>query len=127
MEKRSQRLFIRVTEEEAAAIRVNSVRYSSVSHYVRSAIKEYSNMDIQRKLQLMDALGRYYLKFRDELSWAGGNLNQVVKRANELAIAGHLTSGYMNEVLMPEISRLLDTINRLKKELKFVTDKASKL
>ena len=62
--------------------------YSSVSHYIRSALAEYSNIGTKRQLELMNDLGLFYRKYQNELSWAGGNLNQSVKRANELAVAG---------------------------------------
>lgn len=91
MTKQRTKVFqLRLTPEEAALLKEKSASYSSVSHYIRSAVAEYSNMDVKKKLELINDLGLFYRKFQNELSWAGGNLNQSVKRANELAVAGLL-------------------------------------
>lgn len=66
-------------------------------------------------------------KYQNELSWAGGNLNQSVKRANELAVAGLLAPEYIQEVLMPTILDTRKTLNEIKKDLDAVTRKAVKL
>lgn len=76
---------VRVTAEEAALIKEKSAGYTSVTHYVRSALEEYSNVNAKQRLELINDLGQFYRKWQNELSWAGGNLNQAVKRANELA------------------------------------------
>ena len=58
----------------------------------------------------MNDWGLFYQKYQNELSWAGGNLNQSVKRANELAVAGLLTPSYIQEVLLPIILETQDTL-----------------
>ena len=126
MTKQRTKVFqLRLTPEEAALLKEKSASYSSVSHYIRSA--EYSNMDVKKKLELINDLGLFYRKFQNELSWAGGNLNQSVKRANELAVAGLLAPEYIQEVLMPTILETRKTLNGIKKELDAVTRKAVKL
>lgn len=69
----------------------------------------------------------FYRKFRNELSWAGGNLNQSVKRANELSVAGLLPPSYVREVLLPAILETQRILNGIKRELDVVTQKAVKL
>ena len=64
---------------------------------------------------------------KNELSWAGGNLNQSVKRANELSVAGLLPPSYVREVLLPTILETQRTLNGIKRELDAVTQKAVKL
>ena len=118
---------LRLTPEEAALLKEKSASYSSVSHYIRSAVAEHSNIDAKKKLELINDLGLFYRKFQNELSWAGGNLNQSVKRANELAVAGLLAPEYIQEVLMPTILEARKTLNGIKKELDAVTRKAVKL
>lgn len=98
----------------------------SASQYIRSALREYSDVDVKHKLQLINDLGTYYRQFRDELSWMGGNLNQSVKRANELSVAGLLSPAYISEVLMPAIESTRKTLESLKLELLTVTKKAVK-
>ena len=57
----------------------------------------------------MNDLGLVYQKYQNELSWAGGNLNQSVKRANELAVAGFREPSYIQEVLLPVILETQET------------------
>lgn len=118
---------VRVTAEEAALIKEKSAGYTSVTHFVRSALEEYSNVNAKQRLELINELGQFYRKWQNELSWAGGNLNQTVKRANELAVAGLLAPGYIQEVLMPAIWETQETLNKIKRELYDVTKKGTKL
>ena len=61
------------------------------------------------------------------MNFPGGNLNQSVKRANELAVAGLLAPGYIQEVLLPVILETQDTLNRIKKDLDSLTQKAVRI
>ena len=124
MTQRTKYFQLRLTQEEYDTLKLKSASYSSVSHYIRSAIKEYSDIGAKQKLQLLKDLSSFYRKFQDELSWAGGNLNQSIKRANELAVAGFLTPAYMTEVLMPTINSTRKTLDSIKLELLNVTKKA---
>lgn len=82
---------------------------------------------MKQRLELIKELGAFYRKFQNELSWAGGNLNQSVKRANELSVAGLLPPSYVREVLLPTILETQRTLNGIKRELDAVTQKAVKL
>ncbi len=126
MNPRTKYFQLRLTQEEYDFLKEKSKGYSSVSHYIRSAIKEYSDINAKQKLQLLNDLGLFYRKFQDELSWAGGNLNQSVKRANELSVAGLLSATYISEVLMPSIDSTRKTLESIKRELLNVTKKAIK-
>lgn len=127
MSKRTKYFQLRLTPEEAETLKQRAEGYSSVSHYIRSALAEYSDINAKQRLELIADLGKFYRAFRDELSWAGGNLNQSVKRANELAIAGTLASYYLDHVLLPTIQATQTTINEIKRALDVVTRKATKL
>ncbi|MDQ9813223.1 hypothetical protein RFZ01_02015, partial [Acinetobacter pittii] len=65
-------------------------------------------------------------KNQNELSWAGGNLNQVVKRANELAVAGLLAPGYVQEIVIPTVRETQIIMERIKKDLELITQKCVK-
>ena len=127
MTQRTKYFQLRLTEEEYADLKEKSVSHASVSQYIRAALTEYSNIDVKQKLQLLSDLGCYYRKFQSDLSHVGSNLNQSVKRANELSVAGLLSSAYVTEVLMPEIARTLETLDALKRELLIVTKSATKV
>lgn len=118
---------LRLTPEEARRLKEKAATYSSVSHFIRSAVAEHSNVDARRKLELMRELGDFYREFRSELSHIGGNLNQSVRRANELSAAGLLPPGYVTEILMPAILETRNTLDGIKKELDVITRKAVKL
>lgn len=125
--QRTKYIKVRMTPEEVQQFKEKSASYSSVSHYIRSALAEYSNIGTKRQLELMNDLGLFYRKYQNELSWAGGNLNQSVKRANELAVAGLLAPSYIQEVLLPVILETQKTLNRIKKDLDSLTQKAVRI
>ena len=57
-----------------------------------------------------------YKKYQQELSRIGGNLNQAVKRANELAIIGKLDQFYYSNLLYPRIKEIQELICDIKDE-----------
>lgn len=52
----------------------------------------------------------------------GGNFNQVMHRANELAIDGRLSENYFREVVMPEVKETVKTIRGIKTGLDNIHD-----
>lgn len=126
MNQRIKYFQLRLTQAEAEHIREKATSYSSVSHYIRSAIAEYSHVDAKQRLELINDLGAFYRKYQNELSWIGSNLNQSVKRANELSVAGLLAPSYVQEVLIPQIQETQRTLNEIKRGLDAVTQKAIK-
>lgn len=128
MTQKTKYIKVRMTPEEQSTLKEKlKEKKMTIATYVRSAMAEYSNTDAKQRLELINNLGTLYRKFRDELSWAGGNLNQSVKRANELAVAGLLPPSYIREVLMPVILETQKTLNEIKRDLEAVTRKAVKL
>ena len=128
MTQKTKYIKVRMTPEEQSTLKEKlKEKKLTIATYVRSAMAEYSNTDAKQRLELINNLGAFYRKFRDELSWAGGNLNQSVKRANELAVAGLLPPSYIREVLMPVILETQKTLNEIKRDLEAVTRKAVKL
>ncbi len=128
MTQKTKYIKVRMTPEEQSTLKEKlKEKKMTIATYVRSAMAEYSNTDARQRLDLINNLGAFYRKFRDELSWAGGNLNQSVKRANELAVAGLLPPSYIREVLMPTILETQKTLNEIKRDLETVTRKAVKL
>lgn len=128
MTQKTKYIKVRMTPEEQSTLKEKlKEKKMTIATYVRSAMAEYSNTDARQRLELINNLGAFYRKFRDELSWAGGNLNQSVKRANELAVAGLLPPSYIREVLMPVILETQKTLNEIKRDLEAVTRKAVKL
>ena len=127
LQNRTKRIEIRLTEDEYAHIKKKSASFGSVGHYIRSAIKEFSDINAKQRLDLINELGDYYCEYKDELSHISGNLNQSVKRANELAVAGLLSAPFISQVLMPTINSTKTDLGTLHQELIKITKKAIKL
>lgn len=127
MKQRTKFIQIRLTEEEIKIIREKSTSYCSLSHFVRSAIAEFSNIDVKQKLCLLEELGTFYRDYRTDLAHIGGNLNQTVKRANELAVAGLLSSSYIYQVLLPEIEKTRKALDSFHRQLLSLTKKATSI
>lgn len=118
---------MRLTPEEAAGIREKSKRYHSVSNFIRKAVNEFSDTDAKTRLELCNDTARLCRKFQDELSWMGSNLNQAVKRANELAVAGLLSESYFKDILAPMIEGVEKMIKAVKSEQADIAKKAIRL
>jgi len=127
MKQRTERFEMRLTPEEAAGIREKSKRYHSVSNFIRMAVNEFSDTDAKTRLELCNDTARLCRKFQDELSWMGSNLNQVVKRANELAVAGLLSESYFKDILAPLIEGVEKMIKAVKSEQADIARKAIRL
>lgn len=114
---------LRLTTDELLSLKEKSVPYQSVSHFIRQAVEEFSRVDVRQQIGMMQDLCAFYQKFQNELSWAGSNLNQSVKRANELAVAGLLSPGYVNEVLLPSIQDVQNILKRIKDDLETLNNR----
>lgn len=127
MKQRTERFEMRLTPEEATGIREKSKRYHSVSNFIRMAVNEFSDTDAKTRLELCNDTARLCRKFQDELSWMGSNLNQAVKRANELAVAGLLSESYFKDILAPMIEGVEKMIKAVKSEQADIARKAIRL
>ena len=72
---------LRLTSDELLNLKEKAVPYQSVSNYIRQAVQEFTHVDVRQQIEMMQDLRAFYRKFQNELSWAGSNLNQSVKRA----------------------------------------------
>lgn len=115
-----------MTPEEIKAFK-DRFAGKSITNIIRSALEVYSNTDVRDKLEQINELGDFYKTYRNELSRIGGNLNQAVKRTNELAAAGLLPPGFITEVLMPQIQETRLILDEIRRGLDSVTKKAVKL
>ena len=115
---------LRLTSDELLNLKEKAVPYQSVSNYIRQAVQEFTHVDVRQQIEMMQDLRAFYRKFQNELSWAGSNLNQSVKRANELAVAGLLAPSYVYEVLLPSIQDMQETLNKLKEDLELLHRKS---
>ncbi len=75
----------------------------------------------------MATLLSFYTKYQQQLSWLGGNFNQVMHRANELAIDDKLNESYFHKITMPEAQATLKAIRSIKAELDAIHDSLEKI
>ena len=116
MEQRTKRLWIRLSSEEEALFRRKAARYKTVSQMVRDAVSQFDDTATHGKLDALRQMTALYRKYQQDLSWLGGNFNQTMKRANELAIGQELTPQFFEQVLYPQVTEILKLLNSIKRE-----------
>ena len=116
MEKKTKRFWIRLSPEEEALFRRKAARYKTVSQMVRDAVSQFDDTATHGKLDALRQMTALYRKYQQDFSWLGGNFNQTMKRANELAIGQELTPQFFEQVLYPQVTEILKLLNSIKRE-----------
>ncbi|WP_304152802.1 hypothetical protein [Hoylesella buccalis] len=116
MERKTKRLWIRISAQDAELIKQKATNYKTVSSMIWDAIKQFDDVGTKRKIATLNEMMTFYKKYQQDLAWMGSNFNQVVKRANELAIANELTLPYFEKVLYPQIMELQKLLTAVKQE-----------
>ena len=111
-----KRIEVYLTPKDAALFEKKAVHYKNWGPFIRDAVKQFNDIGPHRKLEALNEMVNLYKKHQDELSWIGGNFNQTVKRANELAINGELNQSYFDKVLSPQIREIQELICDIKEE-----------
>ena len=124
MKKKCIRLEIRLTEDESQMFQNKAKSYGgNVSAMVRDAVSRFDDKRTRGKIETMEALLQFYKKYQQQLSWLGGNFNQCMHRANELAIEGELNESYFRNILIPETRNAIQAIRSINAELDAIHDK----
>lgn len=109
---------VRLTQEELQLFQKKAESYGgNASAMVRDAVRLLDDKGVRGQVKSMNALISFYKTYQQQLSWLGGNFNQSMHRANELAIAGELSSDYFSSVLLPKTKEAVSIIRQLKSEL----------
>ena len=111
-----KRIEIYLNEKDAALFEKKAAHYKFWGPFIRDAVKQFNDKGTVRKLDALNEMVSLYKKHQDELSWIGGNLNQAVKRANELAKIGKLDQFYYSNLLYPRIKEIQELICEIKDE-----------
>ena len=127
MGRKTKRLWIRMSLEEERLLKEKAVNYKTISSMVWDAIKLFDDKATIGKFDALNEMIALYRKYQQDLSWMGGNFNQVVKRANELAIGEELTMPYFKQVLFPKIEKLQNLLSDIKREQHQIAKKLTKL
>ncbi len=127
MERKTKRIYIRLTPDDEALFRRKAARYQTVSAMVRDAVKQFDDTATLGKINALHAMMEYYKRYEQQLSWLGSNFNQSVHRANELAISEELTPQFFEQVLYPQTKEIIGLIQELKRQLSQVAIQLTKL
>ena len=126
-EKRTIVRKVRLTQEENEMFRQKAKRYHSVASMVRDAVKQYDDVLVKGKIDVLREVLALYKKYQQELGWYGSNLNQAMHQANSLALDGKLTATFMNDVLLPKIVEAVSFLRNVKDEQTQIYRKLIKL
>ena len=127
MDKRNIIRKVRLTPEEDALFKRKAARYKTVSAMVRDAVAQFDDTATRGKVKALREMTALYHKYEQDLSWLGGNFNQTMKRANELAIAQELTPQFFEQVLYPQVTQLQQLINDIKREQHHIAKQLTRL
>ena len=116
MDSKSRRFWIRLTPEEDALFKEKASNYQTVSAMVRDAVRQFNDIGTKRRIEALNEMATFYRKYQQDLAWLGGNFNQAMHRANELAISGELSQGYYEHVILPQLTHILDFLEKVKDE-----------
>ena len=93
-----------------------AARYKAVSAMIRDAVRQFDDTATHGKVKALKEMTALYRQYQQELSWLGGNFNQTVKRANELAISQQLTPQFFEQVLYPQVEQIQTLLHDIKRE-----------
>ena len=93
---------------------------------VRDAVRQFNDIATLGKIDALNEMVNLYKKYQQDLGWLGGNFNQAMKRANELAIGGMLDKQYYERVIFPQCDKILDLLEDIKREQHTITMKILK-
>ena len=119
---------VRLTSEEQQLFQKKAESYGgNMSAMVRESVRLLDDKKVRGQIEAMVSLISFYKTYQQQLAWLGGNFNQCMHRANELAIAGELSSDYFYNVLMPKTKEAITAIHNMKAELDNVHKQIEKL
>lgn len=119
---------VRLTLEEQQLFQKKAESYGgNMSAMVRESVRLLDDKKVRGQIEAMVSLISFYKTYQQQLAWLGGNFNQCMHRANELAIAGELSSDYFYNVLMPKTKEAITAIYNMKAELDNVHKQIEKL
>ena len=127
MEKRTYLCKVRLKEEEYELFRQKASGYQSMSSMIRDAVQQFNDIGTIKRIEALNEMTDLYKKYQQDLSWLGGNFNQAMKRANELAIGNSLSQKYYEDVIIPQAKHILMFLEKLKAEQTKIAKKLIKL
>lgn len=126
MNKKTITYKVRLSPEEFALFKKKASNYQNVSAMVRDAVRQFNDVGTVRKIEALNETTALFKTYQQDLAWLGGNFNQAMKRANQLAIGGELTQDYYEKVIMPQVTHILQFLEKVKDEQRKIITKLIK-
>ena len=119
---------VRLNDEELRLFQKKAQSYGgNTSAMIRDAVNRFDDKRTRGRIEAMATLLFFYTKYQQQLSWLGGNFNQVMHRANELAIDDKLNESYFREVIIPQAQAAVKAIRGIKAKLDAIHDNIEQL
>ena len=115
MDKRTIVCKVRLTPEEHNLFKQKASGYGNLSAMIRDAVRQFNDVGTIRRMEALNEMTELYCKYQQDLSWLGGNFNQSMKRANELAIGHELRQDYYDQVILPQVRQILTFLEEVPK------------
>lgn len=121
MRKKDRQINIRLSSDELEFLKSHSAGFSSMSHFVKEAIKEFSGQSPKQRLEARKKVADYFSSIDNQLAHIGGNLNQAMHRCNEAAKAGLPVSSIILSKVYPEVKECYAFLLDMRKSLHTLT------
>lgn len=119
---------VRLNDEELQLFQKKAQSYGgNTSAMIRDAVSRFDDKRTRGRIEAMTTLLTFYNKYQQQHSWLGGNFNQVMHRANELAIDDKLNESYFREVIIPQAQAAVKAIRGIKAKLDAIHDNIEQL
>ena len=127
MNKKTITYKVRLSPEEFALFKKKASNYQNISAMVRDAVRQFNDIGTVRKIEALNETTALFKTYQQDLAWLGGNFNQAMKRANQLTIGGELTQDYYEKVIMPQVTHILQFLEKVKDEQRKIITKLIKM
>jgi len=122
MQTKTRVLDIRLTIKDEDLFRKKAKPYQgNMSAMIRDAVAQFDDRATIGKIDALTDMMKLYRKYQQDLSWLGGNFNQAMKQANEMAISDKLSQSYYEGILIPKLQPVQSLLQNIKDELSDVT------
>ena len=122
MQTKTRVLDIRLTIKDEELFRKKAKPYQgNMSAMIRDAVAQFDDRATIGKIDALTDMMKLYRKYQQDLSWLGGNFNQAMKQANEMAISDKLSQSYYEGILIPKLQPVQSLLQNIKDELSDVT------
>lgn len=101
--KKTKYFKLRLTPEELTSLKKQADGFSSVTHFVKEAIKEFSGQSPKQRIEMRSKVAQYFSSIDVHLAHMGGNLNQAMHRCNEASKAGIPVGTILMNDVVPKV------------------------